>query len=91
MTGACCHDWAVKMREYTASILNVLVDELKIRGYQDIVCKEIDDILELEVDGRKVYVYHLDLFNPQFDCIDYALTSVLRQLEPEKFKRGDKM
>lgn len=71
--------------------MDSLVKVLKIRGYQDINFKENEDILEVEVDGLKAYVYHLDLLNPQFDCSDYAVASVLRQLESEKIKRGDKM
>lgn len=79
------------MREYTAIIMSVLLDELKIIGYQHIVCKEIDDILEVEADGLKAYVYHLYLLNPQLYSVNYVLASVLRQLESEKIKRGDKM
>ena len=71
--------------------MNALERELKIRGYQDIVFKDMDDMLEIEADGLKAYVYHLDLFNPQFDDINYPLTSVLRQIESGKIKRGDKM
>ena len=80
------------MRAYLVGyIMNVLERELKIRGYQDIVFKDMDDMLEIEADGLKAYVYHLDLFNPQFDDINYPLTSVLRQIESGKIKRGDKM
>ena len=80
------------MRAYLVGyIMNALERELKIRGYQDIVFKDMDDMLEIEADGLKAYVYHLDLFNPQFDDINYPLTSVLRQIESGKIKRGDKM
>lgn len=51
----------------------------------------MEDMLEIEADGLKAYVYHLDLFNPQFDDINYPLASVMRQLESGKIKRGDKM
>lgn len=71
--------------------MDTLTHELKIRLYQNIVFKDLNDMLEIEVDGLKAYVYHLDLFNPQFDDVNYALTSVLRQLEKGKIKRGDKM
>ena len=72
-------------------IINALVHELKNRGYQDIVFNDMEDMLEIEADGLKAYVYHLDLFNPQFDDINYPLASVMRQLESGKIKRGDKM
>lgn len=62
-----------------------------MRGYKDIIFKDLNDMLEIEADGLKAYVYHLDLFNPKFDDINYPITSVLRQLETEKIKRGDKM
>lgn len=80
------------MRAYLVScVMDSLVKVLKIRGYQDINFKDSEDILEVDVDGLKAYVYHLDLLNRQFDCADYAVASVLCQLEAEKIKRGDKM
>lgn len=81
----------INMLECTVNyIKDVLKHELQIRGYKEIDFKVEDDIMEVYVDGLKATVYHLDIFNP-FDDIKYALSSVLRQLELEKIKRGDKM
>lgn len=78
--------------EYTLNYLkDVLKHELQIRGYKDIDFKVEVDTMEIYVDGLKATVYHLDIFNPFFDDIKYAVSSVLRQLELEKIKRGDKM
>ena len=71
-------------------IKDVLKHELQIRGYKEIDFKVEDDIMEVYVDGLKASVYHLDIINP-FDDIKYSVSSVLRQLELEKIKRGDKM
>ena len=80
------------MRVYLVGcIMNVLERELKFRGYQNIIFYDMDDMLEVEADGLNAYVYHLELFKPHFDDINYYLTSVLRQLESGKIKRGDKM
>lgn len=71
-------------------VKDVLKNELQIRGYKEIDFKVEVDIMEVYVDGLKATVYHLDIFNP-FDDIKYMVSSVLRQLELEKIKRGDKM
>lgn len=71
-------------------IKGVLKYELQIRGYKEIDFKVDVDIMEVYVDGLKATVYHLDILNP-FDDIKYMVSSVLRQLELEKIKRGDKM
>lgn len=77
------------MRAYLAAcIKHSLSHALKMRGYKDIIFKDMEDILEVEADGLRAYVYHLDLFNPKFDDINYPITSVLRQLEAEKIKMG---
>lgn len=72
-------------------IKDVLKHELQIRGYKEIDFKVDDDIMEVYADELKATVYHLDIFNPFFDDIKYSVSSVLRQLELEKIKRGGKM
>lgn len=72
-------------------IKGVLRHELQIRGYKEVDFKVEVDIMEVYADGLKATVYHLDIFNPFFDDIKYAVSSVLRQLELEKIKRGGKM
>ena len=79
------------MLEFTINYVKyVLKHELQIRGYKEIDFKVEDDIMYVYVDGLKATVYHLDILNP-FDDIKYAVSSVLRQLELEKIKRGGKM
>lgn len=80
------------MRAYLVScVMDSLSKILKIRGYQNINFKDVEDILEVEADGLKAYVYHSDLLKREYDYTDYAVASVLCQLEAEKIKRGDKM
>lgn len=71
-------------------VKDVLKHELQIRGYKEIDFKVEVDIMEVYADGLKATVYHLDILNP-FDDVKYAVSSVLRQLEFKKIKRGDKM
>lgn len=71
-------------------IEDVLQYELKIRGYKRIKFNKKNNTLEVKVDGLTVYVYNLDLLNPLDEMKD-ILMSVLRQLELEKIKRGDRM
>lgn len=71
-------------------IQDVLQYELKIRCYKIIKFNKKNNTLEVKADGLKSYVYNLNLINPLDEMKD-ILMSVLRQLELEKIKRGDKM
>lgn len=71
-------------------IQDVLQYELKIRGYKKIKFKKKNNTLEVKADEFKGYVYNLNLLNPLDEMKD-ILMSVLRQLELEKIKRGDRM
>ena len=71
-------------------IKDVLQYELKIRGYKRIKFKKKNNTLEVKADGLTSYVYNLDILNPLEEMKD-ILMSVLRQLELEKIKRGDRM
>lgn len=71
-------------------IQDVLQYELKIRGYKRIKFRKINNNLVVKADGLTGYVYNLNLLNPLDEMKD-ILMSVLRQLESEKIKRGDKM
>ena len=71
-------------------IQDVLQHELRIRGYKLIKFKKKNNTLEVKVDGFTSYVYNLNLLNT-LDEMKEILMSVLRQLELEKIKRGDKM
>lgn len=79
------------MLECTLSYLkDVLQHELQIRGYKEIKFHKIKNTLEVNADGYIAYVYNLFLLNP-FEEMYGILMSVLRQIELEKIKRGDKM
>lgn len=71
-------------------IQDVLQYELKIRGYKTIKFYKKNNRLEVKADGHSVYVYNLNLINPFVEMND-LLMYVLRQLELEKIKRGDRM
>lgn len=71
-------------------IKDVLEYELKIRGYEKIKFKVKNNTLEVNADGFTGYVYNFNLVNP-LEEMQGILMSVLRQLELEKIKRGDKM
>ena len=71
-------------------IKDVLEYELKIRGYEKIKFKAKNNTLEVNADGFTAYVYNFNLVNP-LEEMQGILMSVLRQLELEKIKRGDKM
>ena len=71
-------------------IKDVLETELRIRGYKSIKFDKKNNTLEVKADGLTSYVYNLNLLNPLYEMKD-ILMRVLRQLELEKIKRGDRM
>ncbi len=80
------------MENYTVSYLkDVLCYELRIRGYRIIKIKKKKNILELNVDGLKAFVYNIDIVNPFSTDIEEIVTSVIRQLTLKEIDRGDTM
>lgn len=80
------------MESYTVSYLKeVLWYELRIRGYRKIKIKKKKNILELNVDGLKAFVYNLDIVNPFSADVEEIVMSVVRQLTLKEIDRGDTM
>ena len=80
------------MENYTVSYLkDVLCHELRIRGYRIIKIKKKKNILELNVDDLKAFVYNIDIVNPFSTDIEEIVMSVIRQLTLKEIDRGDTM
>lgn len=67
--------------EYTVNYLkDVLKYELHIRGYRKVNIRKKKDLLEVNADGLKAFVYNLDLINPFSNDVEQIVIDVVRQL-----------